>query len=248
MLRGHLALPIAFALLATVGACKPASNESDRAEGARGFPRAVRPVSALAGNEFSSEDQRDNLGEAKVVMELAAIRPGSTVADIGAGEGYYTIRLAERVGEKGRVLAEDIDPGSIQRLGQRVERERLDNVSILTGKPENPLLPANSFDRIFMVHMYHEVSEPYAFLWYMRPALRKGGQVIVVDVDRPPDQHGMPPAQLFCEFGAVGFRLVEFVLRPELNGYYAAFEANGERPKPQDIKPCNPANGKTGTQ
>lgn len=243
-----LTLPFAALLLAAAGACKPSVDESDRPEGARGFPRAVRPVSARSGSEFSSEDQRDNLGEAQVVMQLAAIRPGSTVADIGAGEGYYTIRLAERVGEKGRVLAEDIDPGAIQRLGQRVERERLDNVSILTGKIENPMLPAGSFDRIFMVHMYHEVSEPYAFLWYMRPALRPGGQVIVVDVDRPPDQHGMPPRQLFCEFGAVGFRLVQFVLRPELNGYYAAFEATGVRPDREDIKPCDTANGKTGTQ
>ncbi|WP_391561269.1 class I SAM-dependent methyltransferase [Novosphingobium sp.] len=246
--RGHLALPVAVALLAAVGACTPASDQSGRSEGARGFPEAYRPVSTLAGDEFTNEDQRDDMGEAAVVMDLAAINPGTTVADIGAGEGYYTIRLADRVGPKGRVLAEDIDPGSIQRLGQRVERERLGQVSIRTGKPENPMLPGGSFDRIFMVHMYHEIAEPYAFLWHMRPALRPGGQVIVVDVDRPSDQHGMPPRQLFCEFGAVGFRLVQFVLRPELNGYYAAFEASGERPRPEDIKPCNSVNGKTGTQ
>ena len=246
--RGHIALPVALALLAGLGACKQSSEDAGRAEGARGFPKAVRPVSALAGTEFSNEDQRDNLGEAEVVMDLAAIKPGTTVADIGSGEGYYTVRLAERVGPKGRVLAVDIDSGSIQRLGQRVERERLGQVSIRTGKPENPLLPNGSFDRIFMVHMYHEIGEPYAFLWHMRPALKPGGQVIVVDVDRPPDQHGIPPRQLFCEFGAVGFRLVQFVLRPELNGYYAAFEATGESPRPEDIKPCNTVNGKMGTQ
>ena len=246
--RGRLLLPFAIACAALLVGCKPATDESDRAEAARGFPRAVRPVSELAGNEFSNEDQRDNLGEAQVVMDLAAIRPGQSLADIGAGEGYYTIRLSERVGSDGRVLAQDIDPGAIQRLGQRVERERLDNVSIRTGQPEDPKLPSASFDRIFMVHMYHEVSEPYAFLWHLRPALRKGGQVIVVDVDRPTDQHGISPRQLFCEFGAVGFRLVQFVLRPELNGYYAAFEANGERPRPQDIKPCDAAIGKLGTQ
>ena len=246
--QGRLLLPFAIAAAALLAGCRPAIDESDRAESARGFPRAVRPVSAVAGTEFSNEDQRDNLGEAQVVMELAAIRPGQSLADIGAGEGYYTMRLAERVGSKGRVLAQDIDPGTIQRLGQRVERERLDNVSIRTGLPEDPKLPPASFDRIFMVHMYHEVNEPYAFLWHLRPALRKGGQVIVVDVDRPADQHGIPPRQLFCEFGAMGFRLVQFVLRPELNGYYAAFEANGERPRPQDIKPCDSANGKIGTQ
>lgn len=236
-----------LAALLMLTACQ-AEKDADRPETSRDFPRAWRPVSDLSGNEFGNEDQRDNLGEAEVVMDLAAIKAGTTVADIGAGEGYYTVRLAERVGAKGRVLAQDIDPGAIQRLGQRVERERLDNVSIKTGAPDDPRLPANSFDRVFLVHMYHEVTEPYAFLWRLRPALRQGGQVIVVDVDRPTDRHGMPPSLLFCEFQAVGFRLVEFVRRPELNGYYAQFEAVGPRPEPGAIKPCNTAQGKTGSR
>ncbi|NOU03495.1 MAG: class I SAM-dependent methyltransferase [Novosphingobium sp.] len=237
----------AFAALLALAACSRVDPESGRSESARGFPKADRPVSAPGANEFTAEDQRDNLGEAKVVMDLASIKQGTTVADIGAGEGYYTVRLAERVGAKGRVLAQDIDPGAIQRLGQRVERERLDNVSIKTGEPDNPRLPENSFDRIFLIHMYHEVSEPYAFLWHLRPALRAHGQVVVVDVDRSTDQHGMPPALLFCELSAVGFRLVEFVRKPELKGYYAQFEAVGARPEAQQIKPCSAAKGKTGT-
>ena len=234
--------------LAAVTACKAHPEDNSRPGAARDFPQPFRPVSAVGGTEFAAEDQRDNLGEAQVVMDLAGTRPDMSVADIGAGEGYYTVRLSQRVGAKGRVLAEDIDPVSIQNLGRRVERERLDNVSILTGTPENAKLPTASFDRIMMVHMYHEVSEPYAFLWYLRPALKPGGQVVVVDVDRPTDQHGIPPRLLFCEFGALGFRLVQFVSKPELNGYYAAFEVAGDRPAPKDIKPCNTANGKTGTQ
>ena len=234
--------------LAAVSGCKVNRPDTSRPEAARNFPQAFRPVSAVGSSEFSTEDQRDNLGEAQVVMDLAGIGPDMRVADIGAGEGYYTVRLASRVGTKGRVLAEDIDPASIQNLGRRVERERLDKVSIITGTPEDARLPAASFDRIMMVHMYHEVSEPYAFLWYLRPALKPGGQVVVVDVDRPTDQHGIPPRLLFCEFGALGFRLVQFVSKPELNGYYAAFEVAGGRPAPKDIKPCNTASGKTGTQ
>ncbi|WP_100866481.1 class I SAM-dependent methyltransferase [Novosphingobium kunmingense] len=228
-------------------ACNSAEPDVSRAEGARGFPRADRPISKVVSTEFSTEDQRDNLGEAQVVMDLAAIRAGTTVADIGAGEGYYTVRLAERVGSKGRVLAQDIDGEAMQRLGQRIVRERLDNVSIKVGAPEDPRLPQNSFDRIFLVHMYHEVAEPYAFLWHLRPALRQGGQVIVVDADRATDKHGIPPSLLFCEFNAVGFRLVEFVRKPELKGYYAQFEAVGPRPAAKDIKPCTAAKGKTQT-
>ncbi len=237
-----------FAALLLVGACMANSGDSSRPDAARDFPRAFRPVSAAGQSEFTAEDQRDNLGEAKAVMDLAGTAPGMSVADIGAGEGYYTVRLSQRVGPKGRVLAEDIDPNAIQRLARRVEHDRLDNVSIRTGTPEDAKLPPNSFDRILMVHMYHEVREPYAFLWYLRPALKPGGKVVVVDVDRPTDQHGIPPRLLFCEFGALGFRLVEFVSKPELNGYFAAFEVTGNRPAPTEIKPCNTANGKTGTQ
>jgi ubiquinone/menaquinone biosynthesis C-methylase UbiE len=224
-------------LLCCLAACKPAEDDQ-RPETARDFPQAYRPVSAVHSNAFSTEQDRDNRNEASTVMDLAAISPGMTVADIGAGEGYYTVRLAERVGAQGRVLAQDIDQDALLRLGNRVERERLDNVSIKLGATDDPRLPEHSFDRIFLVHMYHEVAEPYAFLWRLRPALREGGQVIVVDVDRPADQHGLRPHLLFCEFQQVGFRLVEFVRKPELAGYYAQFEAVGPRPEPGEIKPC----------
>lgn len=212
--------------------------EEDRPVTARDFPRAYRPVSDTGSNAFSTEQIRDDRREAQKVMDQAQITRGMTVADIGAGEGYYTVRLAARVGDNGRVLANDIDENALRRLGDRVERERLDNVSIVLGAPDNPKLPSNSFDRIFLVHMYHEVQEPYAFLWRMHPALREGGQVIVVDVDRPADQHGIHPQLLFCEFERVGYRLVEFVRKPEIAGYYAQFEIAGERPEPRDIEPC----------
>lgn len=231
-------LLLLLAATAALSACEQKAVDLDRPETSREFPRAYRPVSELGANEFSTEQARDDRNEANTVMELANIRPGMTVADIGAGEGYYTVRLAERVGEDGRVLAQDIDQDALRRLGSRVETERLDNVSIKLGDIDDPRLPQNSFDRIFMVHMYHEVSEPYAFLWRLRPALREGGQVIVVDVDRPADQHGLRPQLLFCEFQAMGFRLVEFVRRPELAGYYAQFEAVGPRPAPDEIRPC----------
>ena len=116
----RLAASLAVLLLLT--ACG-AEKDADRPESSREFPRAWRPVSDLSGTEFGNEDQRDNLGEAEVVMDLAAIKAGTTVADIGAGEGYYTVRLAERVGAKGRVLAQDIDPGAIQRLHRRTAKE-----------------------------------------------------------------------------------------------------------------------------
>ena len=233
-----IVLGLALLALAGCDSRRTVGPDSGRPAAARGFPRADRPVSAKGGTEYSNEDQRDKLGEAKTVMDLAQIGAGTTVADIGAGEGYYTVRLAERVGRKGRVLAEDIDKGAIERLARRVEKERFDNVSVRLGTPEDPRLPAGSFDRIFMIRMYHEVEEPYTFLWNLRPALKQGGSVIVVDIDQATDRHGIPPALLFCEFASVGFRLAEFVRKPEVTGYYAKFEAVGTRPAPAAIVPC----------
>jgi ubiquinone/menaquinone biosynthesis C-methylase UbiE len=240
-MRPLLAVVASAAALALVG-CDAQGGDGQK-PAAREFPRAHRPVSELGANSVSTEEARDNRNEAATVMDLAKIAPGATVADIGAGDGYYTVRLSERVGPKGRVLAQDIDREAVKGLGARVERERLNNVSIKLGAPDDPRLPANSFDRVFMVHMYHEVAEPYAFLWRLSPALKPGGQVVVVDVDRPTDQHGIPPQLLFCEFEAVGFRLVEFVRKPEIAGYYAQFETDGARPTKDAILPCRLTDG-----
>ena len=231
-------IALGLASVTLVTGCAPEADDSERPASSLEFPRADRPVSGLGANEFSDEDTRDSRGEAQKVMDLANIAPGMTVADIGAGEGYYTIRLAERVGEGGRVLAQDIDREALERLGQRVERERLDNVSIKLGEPDDPQLPVDSFDRIFLVHMYHEVTEPYAFLHRLWPALAEDGQVIVVDTNRPTDQHGIPPLLLSCEFQAVGYRMVEFIEKPDIRGYFARFERQPARPAPTAITAC----------
>ncbi|MDC8753416.1 class I SAM-dependent methyltransferase [Erythrobacter sp. sf7] len=212
---------------------------SERPGSAIEFPKPDRPVAKVVSNQFANEDARDERNEAQVVMDLANIRPGMTVADIGAGEGYYTVRLAERVGEDGRVLAQDIDPEALDRLGRRIERERLENISIKLGESDDPQLPVDSFDRIFMVHMYHEVTEPYAFLWRMWPALNAEGQIIVVESDSPVGRHGLPHTLLFCEFEAVGYVLVEYLERPDIKGYFARFQRGAKRTEPDAIRPCN---------
>lgn len=202
------------------------------------FPKPDRPVAKVVSNEFSNEDARDGRDEAQVVMDLANIRAGMTVADIGAGEGYYTVRLAERVGREGRVLAQDISREALDRLGRRVERERLENISIKPGDADNPQLPADSFDRIFMVHMYHEVTDPYAFLWNLWPALNAAGQIVVVESDSKIGSHGLPHTLLFCEFEAVGYVLMEYTERPDIKGYFARFQRGAARTDPDAIRVC----------
>lgn len=240
-LSALIVLPLILGSL--LSGCKRVSEaDANRPETARAYPPASRPVSQLAGNQWSTETARDRVGEAEEIMAAASLKPGMTVADIGAGEGYYTVRLAEKVGPEGRVLAQDIDEGAITRLADRVARDDLDNVSIKLGAADDPRLPENSFDRVFMVHMYHEVREPYAFLARLRPAIKQDkdnpGEVIVVDVNRPIEEHGIAPKQLFCEFEAMGYQLLGFMERPELGGYFARFRPVGKAPLPGRIKPC----------
>lgn len=224
-------------LLVSLGACRAQS------EARTTFPDAGRDVAPIVSDAFSTEDVRDRVGEFEEVVARAGVRPGMWVADIGAGEGYYTVRLAPLVGEKGRVLAQDIVPETRDRLAQRVQREGLDNVAVRLGEPSDPKLPPSSFDRIFLVHMYHEVTDPYAFLWHLRTGLKAGGEVIVVDADRPVKRHGIPPAQLKCELEAVGLRLDRFSRLPGGDSYFAAFTAARPRPEPGAIQPCRAVGG-----
>jgi SAM-dependent methyltransferase len=231
-----LAAPLALAL----SACDRMTTQTDgRSEVARNFPSADRPVAPIISTRWSTEEARDRVHEAEDIMDHAGIKPGMTVADIGAGEGYYTVRLAKRVGPQGRVLAEDIVGEVIDALGRRVTRENWENVSVKLGTPDDPKLPAASFDRVFMVHMYHEIAEPYAFLWHLYPALKAKGEVIVVEPNRPPEEHGMPPELLRCEFAAVGFVQLGFTQRPAAGGYMARFGPGAGRPvDPDKIVPC----------
>jgi ubiquinone/menaquinone biosynthesis C-methylase UbiE len=202
------------------------------------FPPAHREVAPIVGGTFSTEDARDRAGEAEQVMSLAGVKAGMSVADVGAGEGYYTVRLARVVGAKGRVLAEDIMPDVRDQLSDRVQRQRLDNVAVKLGTADNPMLPAGSFDRVFLVHMYHEVASPYAFLWHLREGVKPDGRVIVVDSDRPVRQHGIPPAQVKCELGALGLQPVKFSVLSGGDVYFMAFRIAAPRPAPDKIKPC----------
>ena len=202
------------------------------------FPAADRPVASIVSTRWSNEEARDRLNEAGEVMNKGEIRKGMTVADIGAGEGYYTIRLAARVGKDGRVLAEDIIPAVRDQLAERVAREDLANVSVKLGEANDQKLPEASFDRVLMVHMYHEIEQPYEFLWRLRPSLKPDGLVVVVDANRPTQNHGTPPALLKCEFAAVGYTQVDTDDMPSAGGYIATFRATGSRPAPEAIRAC----------
>ncbi len=196
------------------------------------FPSPARPVAPVVSPRWSSEDVRDNAGEAKTVIAAVGPLAGRTVADVGAGEGYYEPHLARAVGPHGRVVAEDIDAATVAKLTRRVRPYR--NVRALLGRPDDVGLAPGSVDLVLMVHMYHEITQPYALLWRLRRSLKVGGRVAVVDADRPTADHGTPPALLACELGAIGY--ARTATRSVGDGVYlAVFEP---RAVPDTIAAC----------
>lgn len=203
------------------------------------FPAPHRPVAGIVSDEWSTEEARDRDGEAEQVMAFLGVRPGMTIADLGAGGGYYTIRLARRVGPTGRVLAEDVMPAYLWKLQQRVDQEHLGNVKLVLGEPHDPRLPFRSVDVVLMVHMYHEVAQPYGLLFNLLPALRPGARVAVIDLDQPTERHGTPRDLLLCEFHSLGFRQTHWGWIRDKLEYLALFEPPAKPPAHEAILPCS---------
>ena len=178
------------------------------------------------------------MGEARQTMAAIGVRPGLTIADIGAGDGYFTTRLSTAVGPSGKVIATDVTPTYLARLKARVASGNLENVTVLLGGFDDPKLPPASVDVALMVRMYHEIEQPYAFLWRLRDALKPGGTIAVSERDRPTADHGTPPDLLRCEFAAVGYEQTGFTTLGPVAGYIAIFAPTKPRPAPADIKPC----------
>src|SRR5262245_64281053 len=132
---------------------------------AAAFPKPDRPVADIVSPIWHDEKERDDAGEPSQLVRLLGIKSGMTVADIGAGSGYYVVRLSPIVGSKGRIIAEDIVPKYLQGLRKRVRNLGLQNVVISLGEPHDPKLPAASVDTASLVHMYHELAHAYTLLY-----------------------------------------------------------------------------------
>jgi SAM-dependent methyltransferase len=223
-------------LLAAWVAASWAVGEAD-AQAAR-FPAPDRPVAPITTPAYSTEAARDAAGEADRVLDRLSVKPGMRVADVGAGDGYYTVRLAKRLGPGGAIYAEDVTKSHLDRLSARLARERIAGVTLVHGTPSDPRLPSQSVDLALLVHMYHEIEQPYEFVYRLHGALVLGGRVAIIDNDKPTEKHGTPPALLRCELAAVGYREVDFLVLAPADGYLAVFAPPETLPRPDDIRPC----------
>ena len=145
----------------------------------------------------------------------------------------------------GSVVAHDVTRDYLVELARRAERLKLTNAMFALGEPHDPRLRASSLDAAILVHMYHEVAQPYAFLYNLAPTLKPGARVGIVDLERPTSQHGTPIALLHCELTAVGYRKIATYQLAGDGGYLAVFSAPEQagRKSPRDIVACGDGAG-----
>ncbi|MFC1499545.1 class I SAM-dependent methyltransferase [Candidatus Zixiibacteriota bacterium] len=159
--------------------------------------------------ENSNEARLNQLQPPDQVMDATGIQPGMTVAEIGAGRGRYIVQLAVRVGEKGKVYAEDINSPALQYCENRCRRWELDHVETIRGDVADPKLPEAELDVIFMISSYHEFTDPVALMRKARPALKADGYVALVEW-LPPENSGpgsLTPDKIEAQFKEAGYRL-----------------------------------------
>ncbi|MDH4195927.1 MAG: class I SAM-dependent methyltransferase, partial [Candidatus Aminicenantes bacterium] len=155
---------------------------------------------------------RDRDHEPDKVMDIAGVVPGMVIGEVGAGGGYFTFKLAVRVGEGGKVYANDIDSGALRSLRNRARREGVVNIETIVGEVEDPLLPAGALDMVFMVNVFHDLAKPVELLRNLVPSLKPGGTVVILDRDpekvRGQSRHFLPTETILAKVKEAGFELV----------------------------------------
>lgn len=171
---------------------------------------AQRPTSTPYTGDLSRFDNAGRAERLQInrVMDTLGIVPGKSVADIGAGSGFFTVLAARRVGDKGTVYAEDINPEAIQYIDARLKKENLHNVKTVQGKPDDPSLPA-PVDAVLLLKTYHEIAQPIVLFRNLRHSLAKGAKVGVIDRNGNGTDHGVGRDVVIREMKAAGYKVVQ---------------------------------------
>lgn len=143
------------------------------------------------------------------VMDILGIAPGKTVADVGAGSGWFTVRAARRVGDAGVVYAVDINTEAIEYIDKRAKKENLRNIKTVLGKEDDPLLPSAAVDCVLLLKTYHEIAQPVALLRNLRAALRPGAKVGIIDRNGNGEDHGVARDVVLREAAQAGYKLLD---------------------------------------
>jgi len=198
-----LALLVLLSTLSSLGAQARAQAAS--------VPAQSRKTSEPYTGDLSIFDSpgRDERLQINRVMDILGIASGKTVADIGAGSGWFTVRAARRAGETGTVYAVDINPEAIHYINDRAQKEQLHNVKTILSTPDDPMLPAGAVDAVLMLKTYHEIAQPVTLLRKVRASLRALAKVGVIDRNGNGENHGVGREVVIREAAQAGYRLLQ---------------------------------------
>lgn len=219
-------------LLSSATAVSPAGLPTARAVQSQKAPdsnRIKRPTSTPYTGDLSifEDPERDQNLQINRVMDLLKIKEGSIVADIGAGSGWFTVRAARRVGEKGRVFAVEINLDFINHIQERAASENLPNIRTVLGREDDPLLPPE-IDAVLILKTYHEIAQPILLLTRLRASLKPDALVGIIDRNGNGKDHGIAKRVVISEAKEAGFTLADeydFV-KPDGMDYFLIFRAN----------------------
>lgn len=179
--------------------------------------RRIAPVMGVSGADWLERNERESEENPEVALDAIGIKPGMTVADVGAGTGYMSLKMAKRVGPTGKVYANDVQPEMLRRLRQNAAKEKLSNIETVLGTEADPKLPPGEFDLILLVDVYHEFSQPQKMLRKMREALKPDGRLVLLEYRKEDPtipirpEHKMSVQEVKIELEAEGFHLAEVI-------------------------------------
>jgi predicted methyltransferase len=209
-LRTLLLLAPLIALAFTPASIRPVTSwiAPQQATDAR---RVTRPTSKPYTGDLSifEDPERDDRLQINRVMEILKIKSGSSVADIGAGSGWFTVRAARRVGASGAVYAVEINRDFLKHIEARAVKEKLSNIHTVLGKEDDPLLAAQSIDGVLILKTYHEIAQPIVLLERLRAAMRPGALLGIIDRNGNGKDHGINREIVIKEASEAGFSLIE---------------------------------------
>ena len=214
-MRGNLIRPALFStLLTAVVLAIAAASAAAQQTGTHPLSgRRYALTMGVEGADWLDRAERDSEEEPDHAIDVLKITKASTVADIGAGSGYMTVKLAKKVGPDGKVFANDIQPGMLELLTRRLQKSKITNVSTVLGTQDDPRLPLDAIDLVLMVDVYHELSQPQVMLRHIKASLKPTGRLVLLEYRKEDPnipirpEHKMSVAEAKLEVEAEGFKL-----------------------------------------
>jgi SAM-dependent methyltransferase len=177
--------------------------------------RRFAQTMGVEGADWLDRSERDLEEDPDRAIDVLKLEKGSAVADVGAGSGYMTVKLAKKVGPQGKVFANDIQQGMLDLLNKRLVKNKITNVTPVLGTQDDPRLPPEALDLVLMVDVYHELSQPQAMLRHIRASLKPGGRLVLLEYRKEDPaipirpEHKMSVADAKLEVEAEGFKLTK---------------------------------------